>query len=45
MAKAFYELLRQLWIGSASNLSPLDFKIIFSGFMKQVKIFIILVLW
>jgi ubiquitin carboxyl-terminal hydrolase 4/11/15 len=35
IAKAYYELLKELWMGSSSVLSPWDFRQIFVGFVKQ----------
>jgi ubiquitin carboxyl-terminal hydrolase 4/11/15 len=35
VAKANYELLKELWVGSNSSLSPWDFRQIFVGFVKQ----------
>ncbi len=38
MAKAYYELLKELWNGNNNFLSPWDFRQIFIRFAKQVRI-------
>ena len=45
MAKAYCELINELWNGSNNYLSPWDFRQIFVRFAKQVSLFIILVFW
>jgi ubiquitin C-terminal hydrolase len=35
IAKAYYELIKELWNGSSPYLSPWDFRQIFVGFVKQ----------
>jgi ubiquitin C-terminal hydrolase len=35
IAKAYYELLEQLWFGNSNYLSPFDFRKIFVEFVKQ----------
>ena len=39
MAKAYYELVNELWNGNSSYLSPWDFRQIFIRFAKQVNYF------
>jgi len=36
IARAYAELIKELWSGQSSYLSPMDFKKIFSSFFKQV---------
>lgn len=37
VARAYYDLIKELWIGSKSSISPLDFKSIFIGFVKYAQ--------
>jgi len=45
MAKAYSELLKELWNGNNNYLSPWDFRQIFIRFAKQVLKFLFLVCW
>jgi len=37
IAKAYAELIKELWSGQNNYLSPMDFKKIFSSFIRQVQ--------
>lgn len=36
MAEAYYELIKELWLGNKTIISPWDFRQIFVSFSKQV---------
>jgi len=38
MVEAYYELIKELWLGNKSIISPWDFRQIFVSFSKQVKL-------
>jgi ubiquitin carboxyl-terminal hydrolase 4/11/15 len=45
MAEAYYELIKELWLGNKNVISPWDFRQIFVSFSKQVNCEIPIVRW
>lgn len=45
MAEAYYELVKELWLGRKNVISPWDFRQIFVSFSKQVNSEIPIVCW
>ncbi len=41
VAKAFYDVMREIWIGGSASITPLDHKTLFSSLTKQVSIFLL----
>ena len=37
MAEAYYDLIKELWLGNNSSISPWNFRQIFVSFAKQVN--------